>query len=108
MRTAVSLPSIIGAVGFAFHIFGNRDTGEVADRGEDVEQVGEGVAAAVGDAGAAEDQWGLHAVFVEALLAEQAVAADRQAVVGGEDDDRVFKLAAIFKGLDDAADVMVD
>lgn len=47
-------------------------------------------------------------MLVQILFAKQAVTADGQAMVRGENDDRVFKLAKLTKCLQNAADVMVD
>ena len=47
---------------------------------------------ALRNAWAGEDERRLHAVFVDALLAEQPMAAHGQTVIGREDDDRILAL----------------
>ena len=47
-------------------------------------------------------------MVVEVLLAEEPVAADRQAVVAGEDDEGLPGLAAGREGIEDAADLGVE
>ena len=46
-----------------------------------------------------------HAVLEHALLAQQAVAAQGQSVVGGIDDDRVVRLAGLLQGLENPPDL---
>jgi len=46
-------------------------------------------------------------VLVHVLLAAQAVAADGQPLIAGEDDHRVGRLARLFQGRQDAADLLV-
>ena len=47
-------------------------------------------------------------MVVEVLFAEEPVAADGQAMVAGEDDQRVVVLAARLQRLEDAADLGVE
>ena len=47
-------------------------------------------------------------MFVEVLLAEQPMAADRQAVVARERDDRVVELAEFFELFKNSPDVVID
>src|SRR5262245_59752207 len=68
---------------------------EVADRREDIKQVRQRIGSAFRYPRAGEDERGLHAMFVEALLAHQAMAAERQTVVRREDDERVFELVPL-------------
>ena len=42
------------------------------------------------------------------MFAEQAVAADRQAMVGAENDDRVFVFVQLFQSLKDPSYVVID
>ena len=44
----------------------------------------------------------------DALLAEQAVAAECQAVIRGEDDDGVVRLAGLFECGENAADLFIE
>ena len=47
-------------------------------------------------------------MLVHVLLADEAVAADGQAVVGSEDDERVVALARVVERFEDAADLLVE
>ena len=47
-------------------------------------------------------------MLVEVLLALQAMAADRHAVVGRVDDQGVVELADLLEPAEDAADLLVD
>ena len=60
------------------------------------------------DAGALDDERHAPGVLVEVLLALQAVAADRDAVVGGVEDVGVVELAHRLELLEHAADLDVD
>ena len=81
---------------------------QIAERREQIHQVHQRVASPLLDAGAGKDQRHVHAAeLVEVLLAEQAVLAERQAVVAGEDDDGVVELAEFPKQLENASDVVV-
>ena len=57
--------------------------------------------------GPGDDQRHAHAVLEHALLAQQAVAAQGQAVVGGEDDQRVVRLAGLLQGRENPPDLLV-
>ena len=85
------------------------DPGEGADRREEVEEVRERSGGAPGgDAGAGDDERAAHAVLVEALLAQQPVAAQRQAVVGRVDDDRVVRVPRLLQRREDPPDLLVE
>ncbi len=87
---------------------GDGQAGKVAERREDVQQIGVAVARlAPRHAGAGEDQRHPHRVLVEVLLAHQAVLADRQAVVAGHDDDGVVGEAALLQHVEQAAGLRV-
>ncbi len=70
-------------------------------------EVDEGWGGAVGgDAWAGDDEGDAHGVLVEVLFAEEPVAADGEAGVGGEDDEG--GVALVFgDGVEDAADLVV-
>ena len=98
-----------GADAFAEDAGGWSDAGEFAEGGENIEEVGEGLDGfAFGNAGAADDEGCAHRVFEYALFAEEAVAAEGEAVVGGVDDDRVVGEAAGFERGEEAADLGVE
>ena len=60
------------------------------------------------DARSSDDQRHVHAAeLVEVLLTEEAVLAERKAVVAGKDDDGVLPLAGLLEGGEDPADVVV-
>ena len=88
---------------------GRSDTGEFAERRENIEEVGECLDGfALGDAGAADDEGRAHRVFEYALFAEEAMAAEGEAVVGGVDDDGVVGETAGFERGEEAADLGVE
>ena len=58
-------------------------------------------------AGAGDDEGDADRMVVQTLLAEEAVLADSQAIVGGEYDDGVVFLAGLFQGVEHAADLVV-
>ena len=85
------------------------DAGEIAEGGEDVEEVDVALhATAGGDAGAFDDEGHTPGVLVEVLFAHEAMATNRDAVVGGVEDVGVVELAHGFELLEDAADLNVD
>lgn len=82
--------------------------GESERRGHHVLQVDRLIAAfAHGHLWADHQKGHPHAVVVLILLAEQAVVADGETVVGGEEDPGVVGLAARFQGREDATDLGV-
>src|SRR5262245_49183730 len=80
---------------------------EVTDRREDIEEIRQRIGPDLRYPRAGEDERGLHAVLVEALLAHQAMAAERQTVVRREDDERAVELTALLERRDQAANVAV-
>lgn len=93
----------------AVEAVGGGNTGEGAEGGEEVEEVGEGEGGlAVGDAGSGEDEGAAHGVFVQVLFAEQSVAAEGEAVVGGINDDRIGGVGGLAQGVQNTADLMIE
>ncbi len=85
------------------------DAGQLAQCGEDVEQVAHRVGPpAFRHSRAGDHQRRPHRVVIEILLAKEAVAADRQAMVAGKDDERALVLAARPQRIEDAADLRVE
>ena len=75
----------------------------------EIKDIGKGVCLAIlRDARAGYDQWSPHAMFIEVLLAEQAVGAQGKAVIGRVDNDSIFALATGFDGGEYAADLTVE
>ena len=102
-RTAGRLPGRRRAD--AFHAGRNRGIGERAEGGVDVLQVYQRVAAyAGGDARAGEDQRHARAVFIQALLAEQAMLPERQPVIAGQHEDGLVQHPPARHGGHDVAD----
>jgi hypothetical protein len=60
------------------------------------------------DTGPRNDERRIHRVFVEILLAKKPMAADRQAVIAGENDEGLFESAARVEGREDATDLLVE
>ncbi len=81
--------------------------GQIQDGREDVHQVHHRAGSAGTDAGSTNDERHTHAVFVQVLLAHQAVTSQRDALVGREHDDGVLVNAGLFHAVDQAADVLV-
>ena len=93
----------------AFVARGRGDAGEIAEGGEHIEQVGVSLGARAGlNAGPLGDEGDAPRVLVEILFSLQAVAADRDAVVGGVKDVGVVELAHGCELGEDASDLDVD
>ena len=107
-RAESDLPRQDGGKASAVDDRGSPDAHQLAQRGENVVEINECVRLSLADARPGKDQRGLHAVFVQVLLAHQAVAAHCQAVIGRKNDDRVRGLARFFERLQDAADLLVE
>ena len=87
---------------------GRLNPDHVTQGGEDIQQIAERLGGfALRNAGTDEDQRDAHAVLKHALLAQQAVAAQRESVVGGIDDDGVVRLAGLFQGFENPPDLAV-
>ncbi len=86
-----------------------RDARKITQRREDVEQVTHRIDSPVSrDARSSDDQRRPHRVVVEVLFAEEPVTADRQSVIGREDDESVVVLVAFLQCVEDAADLCVE
>lgn len=87
---------------------GQAELGQVEQAPVDVEEVHESVPPfAARDEWPAQDQGYAHAVFVAALLAHEAVLAQGEAVVTGQDDDGLLHAAGALQGIEDPADLGV-
>ena len=96
---------------FAVHLLGHWQSGRGQESGRDVGQLDQGVGleALFETGGPGDDQRYADQALVEAAaLGSQPVVAQRFAVVGGEDNDRVFALVCLVEDVQQAADVFVD
>jgi len=74
-----------------------------------VEQIGDGLRFTLGDSPSGKHQRHVHATeLVQVLLAQQAVLAQRKAVVAGHDEQGVVQLAGLAQGLEHAAHLGVE
>ena len=96
----------IGDKAPALVALGRGDARQFAQCREDVEQVAHRVGPpAFRNSRAGDHQRRPHRVVIEILLAKEPVAADRQAMVAGKDDERALVLAARPQRIEDAADL---
>ncbi len=85
------------------------DAAELAERRHDIEEVAHRFATLIrGDPGAGDDQGHAHRVFVEVLLADEAVRTAGHAGIRGVDDDRVGGMRRRVDGVEDAPDLHVE
>ena len=80
---------------------------EIAGGREDVVNVCQRVRLAPRDARPGQQQRNLHRVLVDVLLAHQPVTADRDALIGREDDDRLVGQLQFVEAVEKSPDVMV-
>src|SRR5207248_2493302 len=82
--------------------------GQVANGGEQISQVAlRGASLAGRNAGAGDDERHVDRVLIHILLADEPMAANRQAMVSREDDNRVVALAALSQRAENAANLLV-
>ena len=88
---------------------GSGDAAELAEGGQDVEEIAHRVAALIGgDTRAGDDQRHAHGMLVEVLLTDEAMRTAGHAGIRGEDDDRIGGVGRSIDGVEDAADLDVE
>ena len=86
----------------------HRSPSEAAERWEQVEEVGESCRGAAGrNARSGDDERASHAMLIHALLAQQPMAAEGEAVIGRVDDDRVGRMGGFREGVQDPANLRI-
>ena len=92
----------------ALNLVGNRKTGQPAECRINVVKINQGIRRAFWNTSATGENLHARRVLEGVVFAGLPVAIHRHAVIGGEQDEGVFRLAGFLERIEHAADVMIE